>query len=147
MIKREGNNHKHKNWISIRSIINYGGRFIDYKIGFLGAGFMGVVVFFINYSSTEELSLSIIAGSKQGIYTFFFGGAIMKSCEYLATNIRKRYIAIIAAVFIPSIITLSLTFGVHKLKGTPLPVESTLPTLLIIPSTIVWGIKKRKEKL
>ena len=135
------------NKISIKGVIEFGGKFIDYKIGLLGAGFMSAVVFYINYNITEELLLSIIAGSKQGVYTFFFGGSIMKGCEYLATNIRQQTIALMASIIIPSILTISLTFWVHRLKGTPLPLESTLPTLLIIPSTAVWGYKKRKEKL
>ncbi len=142
--------HKKSNmtgWSSIKTVIKFGGNFIDYKIGFLGAGFMGILVYYINYSSTEILYQSIIAGSKQAVYTFFFGGSIMKACEYLATNIKIQYLALITGIVVPSIITLSLTFGVHKLKGTPLPVESTIPTLLIIPATAVWGYKKRKEIL
>ncbi len=40
-----------------------------------------------------------------------------------------------------------IVFGVHSLKGTPRPVESTLHTaLLIIPSTAVWAFRKRKQK-
>ena len=131
------------NKISIKNIIDFGGKFIDYKIGILGAGFMGLLVFCINYNATHELSGSLTAASKQGGYTFLFGGSVMKGCEYLAITIRKQSFALAAAIIIPSIITLSLTFGLHKLKGTPLPIESTFPTLLIIPATAVWGYKKR----
>lgn len=150
IIKNKKNEEKgtlNTNKGSIKKIIDFGGRFIDYKIGILGAGFMGLLVFVINYNATSELSSSLIAASKQSGYTFFFGGSVMKGCEYLSITIRKRTIALLAAVIIPSIITLSLTFGLHKLKGTPLPVESTLPTLLIIPATAVWGYKKRNKKI
>ncbi len=129
--------------VSIKKIIDFGSKFIDYKIGILGAGFMGLLVFVINYNATHELSGSLTAASKQGGYTFFFGGSVMKGCEYLAITIKKQSLALAAAIIIPSVITLSLTFGLHKLKGTPLPIESTLPTLLIIPATAIWGYKKR----
>jgi hypothetical protein len=69
----------------------------------------------------------------------------MKGCENLATKIKKRTLAIVAAVVIPSAFTLILTFTLHNFKGTPKPLESTIPTLLIIPATAVWGFKKRNQ--
>jgi hypothetical protein len=48
-----------------------------------------------------------------------------------------------ASVVIPSALTLILTFTMHNFKGTPKPLESTIPTLLIIPATAVWGYRKR----
>jgi hypothetical protein len=120
-------------------------KFIDYKIGFAGAMVMGGIVLGINYFSTHEISGSITAALKQGTYTFIFGGTLMKGCEYLATSIKKRRLAIMASIVIPSVFTLLLTFGLHNLKGTPKPVESTIPTLIIIPATAVWGSTKRKQ--
>jgi len=120
-------------------------KFIDYKIGFAGAIVMGGIVLGINYFSTHEISGSITAAIKQGSYTFIFGGTLMKGCEYLATNIRKRRFAIVASIVIPSVFTLLLTFGLHNLKGTPKPIASTIPTLIIIPATAVWGARKRNQ--
>ena len=35
---------------------------------------------------------------------------------------------------------------VHSLKGTPLPLESTIPTaVFVIPSTLIWALMKRKR--
>jgi hypothetical protein len=120
-------------------------KFIDIKIGMAGATVMGGIVFSINYFSAHALTGSITAAIKQGSYTFLFGGTLMKACEFLATNIRKQTIAILAAVFIPSALTLVLTYTMHNLKGTPKPLESTFPTLIIIPATAIWGFKKRKQ--
>jgi hypothetical protein len=33
----------------------------------------------------------------------------------------------------------------HQLKGTPKPLESTIPTLIIIPATAILGFKKRNQ--
>ena len=120
-------------------------KFIDYKIGFAGAIVMGGIVLGINYFSTHEISGSLTAAIKQGSYTFIFGGTLMKGCEYLATNIKKRRLAIVASIVIPSVFTLLLTFGLHNLKGTPKPIASTIPTLIIIPATAVWGVRKRNQ--
>lgn len=130
----------------IKNLIAFGNRFIDYKMGVAGAIVMAGIVFAINYYGTKEISGSTTAALKQGSYTFLFGGILMKGCENLAVKIRNRIIAIAAAIIIPSALTLFLTFQLHQLKGTPKPVESTFPTLIIIPATAVWGYKKRKQK-
>lgn len=128
-----------------RRIANFGSKYIDYKMGLLGAGVMGGIVFGINYYETHELLGASTAALKQGSYTFLFGGSVMKCCEYLATEIKKKAIALAAAVIIPSAASIGLTYGIHSTKGTPKPFESTVPTaVLVIPSTAFWGIKKRK---
>jgi hypothetical protein len=127
----------------IKKAAKYSHQFIDYKIGIAGAMFMGGVVFSINYFSTYEITGSVTAALKQGGYTFLLGGIFMKGCENLATKIKKRTLAILLSVFIPSVLTLILTYSMHNLKGTPKPLESTIPTLLIIPATAVWGYRKR----
>jgi len=110
-----------------------------------GAVFLGGVVFCINYFATHEIKGSVTAALKQGSYTFLLGGIFMKSCENLATKIKKRRLAIVASVVIPSALTLVLTYTMHNFKGTPKPLASTIPTALIIPATAVWGYRKRKQ--
>lgn len=131
--------------ISFRQISKSIQRFIDYKIGLAGAIVMGGIVFAINYFSTYEIAGSFTAALKQASYTFFLGGTLMKSCEYIAVTIKGRKWAILASVIIPSVFTLFLTYSMHSLKGTPKPFESTIPTTIIIPATAVWGYKKRKK--
>lgn len=120
-------------------------KFFDYKIGLAGAVFMGTIVFCINYFSTNLVTESFTAALKQGIYTFIFGGFLMKGCEYIAIHIKKRNLAVGMAIFIPTVITLILTSVMHFLKGTPKPLASILPTLMIIPATAVWAMRKRKK--
>lgn len=129
----------------MRNLLITKNKYFDYKIGLAGGLFMAIVVFIINYRATGETTGALTAAAKQGVYTFFFGGFIMKLCEFFATRIKLKYIAITIATLIPSIIALLLTFGVHSLKGTPRPVESTIPTaFFVFPSTAIWGILKRK---
>lgn len=131
--------------VKLQKAAKFSHQFIDYKIGIAGAIVMGGIVFSINYFSTHEITGSVTAAIKQGSYTFLFGGIFMKGCENLATKIKKRTLAIMASVVIPSTITLILTFSMHNLKGTPKPLESNIPTTIIIPATAIWGFKKRKQ--
>jgi hypothetical protein len=129
-------------------IAGYSSKIIDYKMGAAGAIVMGAIVFGVNYAGTHQLSGASTAALKQGGYTLLFGGLIMRACEHLATSIQKQRTALAAAIIIPSLVAIGLTFGVHSLKGTPKPVASTIPTaILVIPSTAVWGFRKRKKYL
>ncbi len=128
-------------------ILHSDSKYFEFKIGFAGGIIMGIIVFIINYNATSETIGASTAAIKQGIYTFFFGGSIMKICEIIAIRIPSKKMAIVLAILIPSFISLVLTFGVHSLKGTPLPIESTIPTaVFVIPSTAVWGYLKRKKE-
>ena len=98
-----------------------------------------------NYHETNELFGSSTAALKQATYTFFVGGSIIKSCEYLATKIKNKSLAIASAIILPSALTLMLTYGVHNLKGTPEPEKSTIPTIIIIPATAYWATRKRRQ--
>ena len=132
--------------VIMNKIIDFGSKFIDYKMGLYGAIVMGTIVFVINYYGILDLQAASTAALKQAAYTFMFGGLIMRGCELLATRIDKKILAMVAAVLVPSLISIGLTYGVHSLKGTPKPIESTIPTaILVIPSTAVWGFMKRKE--
>jgi len=129
----------------LKRISNFGSKFIDYKMGLIGAGIMSSLVFGINYHETNELFGSSTAALKQATYTFFVGGSIIKSCEYLATKIKNKSLAIASAIILPSALTLMLTYGVHNLKGTPEPEKSTIPTTIIIPATAYWATRKRRQ--
>lgn len=128
-----------------REILDFGNNYIDYKMGLVGAAIMGSTVFGINYYETNDILGSTTAAMKQAGYTFFFGGSVMKLCKYLATSMKKEIRSLVAAVIIPSMITLSLTYGMHSLKGTPKPLESTIPTALVIPATVIVGYNERKK--
>jgi hypothetical protein len=121
-------------------------KYFDFKIGLAGGLVMGIIIFFINYLETGNFIGSFTAASKQAVYTFLFGGSIMKLCETIAIKIQHKWFAVFLAMLIPSAISLILTFGLHRLKGTPLPLESTIPTaIFVIPSTFIWGYLKRKK--
>ncbi len=129
----------------VRLIIEKLSKVIDVKKGAISALIMSVIIFIINYSSGADILLPAAAAFKQGIYTFFLGGGLLKSCEYLATHIKKTQIAIVTSVIIPSAVTILLTFALHSYKGTPKPLASTVPTFVAIPVALMYSLKKRKN--
>ena len=119
-------------------------KLFDPKMGLAGALFLGTIVFFINYD--HGMINGLIAALKQGLYTFFIGGFITRLCENIAT-ISKKITAVLLAVFIPSIIAIALTFFLHSLKGTPEPLNSTIPTMILAPLGFLWWALQKRKKL
>ena len=138
----------------IKKVLKFGSKYVDYRMGIAGSVVMAVVVFSINYFGKripEEYQdhlvfWSAVAALKQGTYTFFFGGVIMKGAERFATEISKRGLALVLACVVPSLVSITLTYTLHSFKGTPRPFESTIPTMILVfPSTAVWGYINRRK--
>jgi len=124
--------------------INSSSKFFDFKMGSIGAVIMGGAVYYIN--SEYGIESASIAASKQAAYTFLVGGSMMKMCEKLAQYFQNGTLARIASFTAPYVLTIGLTYLVHSMKGTPEPLESTIPTILLAPPAFIyWGHKKRKE--
>lgn len=118
---------------------------IDFKMGFIGALFMGGIVFYIN--SDHGPFLATTAALKQAFYTFFVGGLILKILEVIVRGIRNKALAYFCAVVVATLITVGLVYFVHSLKGTPKPFESTIPTIILAPVGFSYAARlKRNNK-
>ena len=102
--------------------------FIDFKMGLVGALFMGTMVFWINHEHGYDEALT--AGLKQLFYTFFFGGLFLKMAENIAVTRKNRNWGIFIGGLLPMLLTAILTYTVHSMKGTPEPFNSTIPTIV-----------------
>ena len=123
-------------------LINHISRFINLKMGLAGAVIMGAIVWIINMGYGWWPATT--AALKQGAYTFFFGGILIKMLDTIATRIKNRYLGIAVSTIVVSVITITLVYIVHNLKGTPRPFESTLPTLIMAPpGFLALAIRKR----
>ena len=117
-------------------------------MGLAGAFIMGGIVFAINLPHGWQLSA--IAGLKQWIYTFFFGGMIIRLFEQALSVKANLYLSIALSVIIISLLTTFLVYVVHSLKGTPEPLLSTIPTMIMAPPgflALAINIKKRQKKM
>ncbi|MBE9484839.1 MAG: hypothetical protein IMY74_08330 [Bacteroidetes bacterium] len=124
------------------TIYHHISRFINIRMGFAGALIMGAIVWFINMGYGWWPATT--AALKQAAYTFLFGGILIKILDTIASRIRNRYVAVISATLLVSVITIILVYIVHNLKGTPRPFESTLPTIIMAPpGFLALAIRKR----
>lgn len=113
-------------------------------MGLGGAIAMGLIVFFINWD--HGVIPGLIAASKQAIYTFLAGGFMMRLTENLASGFSSDAVSILIAVLLPTLIAITLTYIVHSAKGTPEPLNSTIPTMILAPMGFLWwAVRKRKQ--
>ena len=113
-------------------------------MGFGGGLFLATIVFFINYD--HGVSEALIAALKQGLYTFLAGGTMMRISENLSIRFKPASLSILAAVIIPTLMAVTFTFIIHSAKGTPEPLNSTIPTMVFAPFGFLWwALRKRKQ--
>ena len=126
----------------MNAVTKFISKLINVKMGLAGAVIMGGIVWLINMNHGWWPATT--AALKQGAYTFFFGGILIKMLDTIASRINNRYLAIITATLTISVITIILVYGVHNMKGTPRPFESTLPTIIMAPpGFLALSIRKR----
>lgn len=119
-------------------------KYFDPKMGFGGGLFLAILVFFINYD--HGITESLIAALKQGLYTFLAGGMMMRIAENLSIKFKSAAISILLAIIIPTLLAVTFTFIIHSAKGTPEPLNSTIPTMIFAPLGFLWwSLRKRKQ--
>ena len=105
---------------------------------------MGTIVWFIN--SDHGFWPAMVAALKQAGYTFLVAGLFIRLLEYLVTHIDGKTLAIAVSVTVTSLLTITLVYIVHSIKGTPKPFYSTLATIILAPlGYLGLAIRKRKK--
>jgi hypothetical protein len=119
-------------------------KYFDPKMGIGGGLFLAIIVFFINID--HGTTNAITAASKQGVYTFLAGGTMMRIAENLAVKFENQTVSISLAVGITSLLAVGFTYIVHSAKGTPEPLNSTIPTMIFAPPGFLWWtVRKRRQ--
>ena len=126
-------------------ILKFTGRFIDFPSAIAGGLIMGVIVFFINIRYGAWAATT--AALKQAAYTFLFGGVIIRLLYGMVQYIPGKVMGLVIPVVVSSVVTISLVYLVHSMKGTPLPVQSTLPTVFLAPPGFFFlALRKKRQK-
>lgn len=129
----------------MKILISYFSDLVHLKMGLIGACFMAVIIFFVNLD--HGWLLAGIASMKQWVYTFLLGGAIIKLLEKSLVMIKNPFLSILMSVLFVSVLTSLLVFLVHNLKGTPEPILSTVPTMVLAPpGFLILAIKFKYGK-
>lgn len=114
-------------------------------MGSVGAVIMAVIVWQIN--ADQGVWPAMVAALKQGAYTLLCGGALIRMLENLVVRIEPHALALFVATGFTSFVTIALIYGVHNLKGTPYPLESTIPTIITAPfGFFLLAYRKRRIK-
>jgi hypothetical protein len=113
-------------WVRFRTFLD---KHIDYPAAVAGAIVLGSIVFVINYD--HGWNNAVLAAGKQAIYTFFAGGYMVRLNERIALALNPAIVAVPAGVLCAGGLAVSLTYLVHSLKGTPEPLNSTVPTMVL----------------
>jgi hypothetical protein len=95
----------------------------------LGAVVSGAFVAWINID--HGLLPAATATLKQCLYAFVATGLILQFSRWLAVRPLPRALAATVAIGVPLLLTASLLYAVHSLKGTPEPLLSTVPGTLL----------------
>ncbi len=111
-------------------------RYFDFRMAVIGSCFMGSAVWIVNISHGPLGATT--AALKQATYTLFFAGLIMKACERLASRDGDPRASLAMSVTIPSVMAIGFTYLVHSLRGTPEPLFSTIPTMVLAPPSFFW---------
>ncbi len=123
-------------------------RFLNIRMAIVGSLLLGSLVFYINYS--HGIIGATYAALKQACYTFFFAGLIIRSNEAIARNATGQWQGLWLATISSSFMSIGFTLGLHNLRGTPEPLLSTVPTLLLAPpgfAILAWREQRRATQL
>lgn len=135
---------KIENRESKKVVWDFFSKFIDFPTAIAGAIIMGLIVGAINFGYGWWPATT--AAMKQAAYTFFFGGMLIKLLYVISDKIKGKFTSIFLSALIVSAITVTLVYIVHSIKGTPLPFESTLPTIILAPFGFSFLALWRKRK-
>ncbi len=120
-------------------------RHIDYGGAIAGAVVLGSIVLYINLD--HGLEKALVAAAKQATYTFFAGGYMVRLNERLALALQPAVLGVAAGVLGAGGLACSLTFLVHSMRGTPEPLNSTMPTLILGTLGFAFlGIRARRAR-
>lgn len=129
----------------LKRIKSFLDRHIDYRGAVTGALVLGSIVFYINMD--HGLQSALVAASKQATYTFFAGGYMVRLNERLALALEPAALGVGAGMFGAGGLASGLTFLVHSARGTPEPLNSTLPTLILATFGFAFlGIRARRAR-
>jgi ABC-type transport system involved in cytochrome c biogenesis permease subunit len=104
-------------------------QWFDIKSAILGALLMSTLVGLVN--AGHGLLPALTAAAKQGAYTFFVAGFIMQFCRWLAQRPMRAGAAVATATLLPTVITVVAVYALHSFRGTPEPVLSTIPVVIL----------------
>lgn len=106
---------------------------INMRQGVVWGIFMGLIVWVINVAVTTppDYHGATTAAIKQAFYTFLIGGFLARVATVLVARPGKPWLVITVATVVSTLLTSVLVLLVHSVRGTPHPLWSSMPTIVI----------------
>jgi uncharacterized membrane protein YfcA len=119
-------------------------KYINYKMGLIGAVITGSIAFASNYS--HGFSPAAYAFGKQAVFVLFFGGYNIKTCEKMSEKFKSKFLSLTAATLVPALQAAIAFYILHKIGGTPEPTITALAASAAnLPPFFVFGYNYRKH--
>jgi len=129
---------------TLKELYEFGGRYVNYKLGSLGALVGGGVACATNID--HGLRSGVFSGARQALYVFLVGGYNTKTCEKMAEKFDSRILSLIVSSLVPTAQSGIMMYFYHKFLGTPDPGQTALTiSLLNIPAFFLLGRNFRKH--
>ena len=127
-----------------RRSVEKSSKHINYKMGSLAGLIGGGIVYYINASHGF---LPAAGGfGKQFLYNVFVAGFNIKTCEKLSRRIKSKPSALIASTILPTAQAFVITYGIHKLGGTPEAFDSSIWQVYVnAPIFFALGMNYRRK--
>lgn len=129
----------------LRRAYDWSSNYVNYRMGSLSGLIGGGIIYYINH----EYGFLPAAGgfTKQFLYNIFIAGFNIKTCEKLAKKIKSKPVSIIASAIIPTAQAFVITYGIHKLGGTPEAFDSSIWQVYVnAPVFFGLGLMYKKEQ-
>ena len=120
----------------------------DWRSGVIAGVVFALVVFAINVAATDPVNWlgSVTAGLKQFVYTVFVGSWLFGFAQWISRRFESTVVAITVSTIVCGSLASALILGMHSLRGTPEPLLSSLPSIIIGILILPFVLKdKRKE--
>jgi len=125
-------------------MLKYYRNIFDLNAALGGAIVMSTLVWLIN--SSHGTGAALTAAAKQGLYTFFVAGLVVRFCCWLAQSKQPPAVAVALATTLPTAITSSLIYSLHSLRGTPEPLYSTAAVAgLSLLSFLLFALREQRQ--
>jgi len=102
---------------SVKGTYHWSKKYINYKMGALGASFAGGIAFYENYN--HGFNPATFAFAKQAALVVFVGGLNSKTCEKMAKKFKSKPLSLSTATIVSTIQSGAIIYFVHKISGTP----------------------------
>ena len=120
----------------------------DWRSGVKAGALFALIVFLINVFATDPINWtgSATAAIKQFVYTFLIGSWLFGLAQWVSGHFRSPVLGICVSTVLVGSFASALILGMHSLRGTPEPLLSSLPAI-IVGLVIVPALLMRKQGL